>query len=100
MTDTNKKLSDEALSIKETISISLDYDVNKTLIADTNRYLTNASFDSKIELINSLNNHFAKTLSKHLRDKKVKYLSESIINRDIVEAVAVEKNILSEKNKS
>lgn len=98
MTDTNKKLSDEALSIKETISISLDYDVNKTLIADTNRYLTNASFDSKIELINSLNNPFAKTLSKHMRDKKVRYLSESIINRDIVKAVAVEKDI--EKNKS
>lgn len=98
MTDTNKKLSDEALSIKETISISLDYNVNETLIADTNRYLTNASFDSKIELINSLNNPFAKTLSKHLRDKKVRYLSESIINRDIVKAVAVEKDI--EKNKS
>lgn len=91
MTDTNKKLSDEALSIKETISISLDYNVNETLIADTNRYLTNASFDSKIELINSLNNPFAKTLSKHLRDKKVRYLNESIINRDIVKAVAVEK---------
>lgn len=92
MTNTNKKLSDEALSIQETISISLDYDVNETLIAETNRYLVNASSDSKKELINSLDNQFAKVLSENLKDKNAKYLCDAIINRDIVKAIAIEKS--------
>ena len=58
MTNTNKKLSDEALSIQETISVSLDYKIPKEMIAETNRYLVNASSDSKKELINSLDNQF------------------------------------------
>lgn len=91
MTNTNKKLSDEALSIQETISVSLDYKIPKEMIAETNRYLVNASSDSKKELINSLGNQFAKVLSENLKDKNAKYLCDAIINRDIVKAIAIEK---------